>query len=123
MRLKDIVDELLKERERSLSWLAQQVGKTFDGFRLSLIKESIKYTDLKKMAATLDVPPSVFFITDIKKYKNMKADLKIEENDLESYPKLPSFNVEVEMYKELTESLKNQLKDKDKIIQLLSKKD
>ena len=61
MKLKDIVDNLLKERERSLSWLAQQVGKTFDGFRLSLIKESVKYTDLKKIAEVLEVSPNVLF--------------------------------------------------------------
>ncbi|ADY53384.1 hypothetical protein Pedsa_2845 [Pseudopedobacter saltans DSM 12145] len=118
MKLKDIVDELLRERERSLSWLAQQVGKTFDGFRLSLIKESIKYTDLRRMAEVLEVPPSVLFISDIK-YLKKKEDLKILEDQETSYTRL---SADEEMQKEFIESLKNQIKDKNRIIELLSKK-
>jgi len=117
MKLKDIVDDLLKERERSLSWLAQQVGKTFDGFRLSLIKESVKYTDLKKIAEVLEISPNVLFGIGVK-YTLENGEFKTEEFG----QKYTISNSQVEMYKQLTESLKNQLKDKDKIIELLTKK-
>ena len=59
--LKRIVDDLLKERERTLSWLARQMDKTFDGLKLSLIKGSIKYTDLLRMAEVLGVDVCWFF--------------------------------------------------------------
>ncbi|MES2458052.1 MAG: hypothetical protein V4594_21015 [Bacteroidota bacterium] len=59
--LKRIVDDLLKERERPLSWLARQMDKTFDGLKLSLIKGSIKYTDLVRMAEVLGVDVCWFF--------------------------------------------------------------
>jgi len=34
MSLKEIIDQILKDKHRSLSWLAAEMGKTFDGLRL-----------------------------------------------------------------------------------------
>ena len=118
MELKEIIDNLLKEKNRSLSWLAAQVGKTFDGFRLSLIKESVKYTDLKKISEVLEVTPNVLFGVLVP-YEKIDQDLSMKENKNVTY----SLTAELEMHKQLTESLKNQLKDKERIIDLLSQKD
>ncbi|MFD1629965.1 hypothetical protein [Pseudopedobacter beijingensis] len=117
MQLKPIVDNLLKERGRSLSWLAVQIGKTFDGFRLSLIKESIKYTDLKKMAEILEVSPSVFFQEST---PDNYPDLPESKSLTESVPEYRTVASELNVYKQLTETLKGQLKDKEKIIELLN---
>ena len=46
MYLKETVARLLKNKNRSLSWLALEMGKSFDGLKLSLVKGSIKYLDI-----------------------------------------------------------------------------
>ncbi len=112
MKLKDLVDKILKDRNRSLSWLAAEMNKTFDGLKLSLVKGSIKYTDLKKMAEVLNVSASAFFQED-EQFENMLAEEKVEY--LSTKNQLTSC-------KELASTLKSQLIDKEKIIALLSEK-
>ena len=116
MFLKQVVDEILKEKTRPLSWLAEEMGKTFDGLKLSLIKGSIKYNDIITMAKVLEVAPSIFFQSTTLAYdkKNNKSNLtesKSEYNDLKS---------ELKNCKEMVATLKDQLKDKERIISLLS---
>lgn len=112
MKLKAIIDKTLKEQNRSLSWLAAEMDKTFDGLKLSLVKESIKYTDIKKMAAILKVPASYFFKEE-DWLENMVAEEKIEYSSLKT---------ELTACKELSETLKSQISDKERIINLLSEK-
>ncbi len=111
MELKKIVDQLLKDQNRPLSWLAVEMNKTFDGLKLSLTKESIKYSDLKRMSEILKVPASVFF------------DEPASENFV-SEEEVPYLGLKKELAscRELTEALKSQLNDKEKIINLLSNK-
>ena len=116
MFLKHVVDEILKEKTRPLSWLAEEMGKTFDGLKLSLIKGSIKYNDIITMAKVLEVAPSIFFQGTTLAYdkKNNKSNLtesKSEYNDLKG---------ELKNCKEMVATLKDQLKDKERIISLLS---
>lgn len=116
MLLKNIVDEILKERGRSLSWLAEEMNKTFDGLKLGLIKGSIKYNDIIVMAKTLNVSPSVFFehtytAPNSSLQDNILNDGKTEYNDLKK---------NLKNCKEMLSTLKDQLKDKEKIISLLS---
>ena len=111
MQLKDIVDKALKNQNRSLSWLAGEMNKTFDGLKLSLVKGSIKYTDLKRMADILKVPASLFFEEEL--IENMVAEERAGYFSLKS---------ELSSCKELTDTLKSQLADKEKIIGLLSEK-
>ncbi len=61
MSLKSTVDKILDSQQRSLSWLADEMDKTFTGFKMSLVNESIKYSDLKKMVQILNVPISILF--------------------------------------------------------------
>lgn len=111
MELKEIVDNILKEQNRSLSWLATEMGKTFDGLKLSLVKGSVKYIDLKKMAEILQIPAASFF-----------REEPLQENLLqEETPVYTSLKSELNSCKELADALKSQLKDKEHIIQLLSK--
>ncbi|WP_410222060.1 hypothetical protein [Pedobacter sp.] len=116
MFLKSVVDGILAEQNRSLSWLAAEMGKTFDGLRLSLIRGSIKYLDLQKMAKILNVPVSRFF-TDPAEYDIL---IKTTINEpLEEYNSI--YKTEFKSCQEMVETLKSQIKDKDKIIALLSK--
>lgn len=110
MKLKDIVDKELKDQNRSLSWLATEMNKTFDGLKLSLVKGSIKYTDIKKMSQVLNVPAANFFQEE-NNLENLVLEEKVEYSSLRS---------ELNSCKELTAILKNQLLDKEKIIDLLS---
>lgn len=112
MKLKNIVDRLLKEQNRSLSWLAGEMNKTFDGLKLSLVKESIKYSDLKRMSEILHVPASVFFDEPV--FENLLAETATPYSGLKN---------ELSSCRELVDALKSQLKDKEKIISLLSNRD
>jgi hypothetical protein len=110
MNLKDIVDKALKDQNRSLSWLAGEMDKTFDGLKLGLVKGSIKYTDLQKMAEILHVRPAYFFEGD-SAAENMLEDERMPYHSLRT---------ELTACKELVATLKSQLSDKEKIISLLS---
>lgn len=117
MVLKNIVDELLKERDRSMTWLAQEMNKTFDGLKLSLTRGSIKYNDIITLSKVLQVPPATFFQTTVIPYnskitESLVGDQKGEYTDLKN---------NLKNCKEMLTTLKDQIKDKDKIISLLSK--
>lgn len=116
MYLKEVVNKMLKERNRSLSWLAMEMGKTFDGLKLGLTRGSIKYTDLKRMANILDIPVSGFF------EESSDNEGGILKNTLgEEEAQYISMKNELNSCKELIITLKSQLKDKERIIELLSK--
>lgn len=111
MSLKAIVEEILKEQGRSLTWLAEKVGKTVDGLRLGLMNKSVKYKDLLLMAEALNVSPCYFFKTDkisVNTKKSTLAEPLVEYGD------------SLKNCKELNATLKDQLKDKERIISLLN---
>lgn len=112
MKLKAIIDILLRDQNRSLSWLAAEMNKTFDGLKLSLVKESIKYIDIKRMAVILDVPAACFFKEEDRN-DYVLAEEKVEYSSLKT---------ELAACKELVETLKSQISDKERIINLLSEK-
>lgn len=115
MYLKNIVDEILKGKSRSLSWLAVQMGKTFDGLKLSLVKESLKYKDIEEMSKILEVSPNTFFKSELPTYLSVNgganSDTVPEQED----------KVNIKNCRELVASLKDQIKDKERIISLLNK--
>lgn len=110
MSLKAIIDGILKEKHRPLSWLATGMGKTFDGLRLGLINESIKYKDLLLMAEILEISAAKFFkeTADQAQSQSILAESAVEYGD------------NLKSCKELAATLKDQLKDKERIIALLS---
>ena len=116
MYLKEVVNKMLKDRNRSLSWLAMEMGKTFDGLKLGLTRGSIKYTDLKRMADILDIPVSSFFEEPLDNEGGTQKNVLFEEEG-----QYLSIKNELTSCKELIRTLKSQLKDKEKIIELLSK--
>ena len=118
MTLKIVVDGILKEKDRSLSWLAEEMNKTFDGLKLGLIRGSIKYNDLILMANALEVPPSVFF--EHISSPNNNASLQ-PEGPTEKKTDYSDLKNNLKNCKEMLLTLKDQLKDKEKIISLLSK--
>src|SRR5687768_11708999 len=105
MPLKSIVDGILKEKSRPMSWLADEMGKTFDGLKLSLIKGSIKYNDIIEMAKVLEVSPAVFFRTE-----NVYADFNNGESALaETRENYGDLKGNLKNCKEMLAALKNQL--------------
>ncbi|WEK17424.1 MAG: hypothetical protein P0Y49_11525 [Candidatus Pedobacter colombiensis] len=114
MSLKAIIDGIIRDKHRSLSWLAISMGKTFDGLRLGLINESIKYKDILLMAEILEVSPCCFFKSaeDLDAEQNMVAEAHVEYGDLKATLK---------SCKELVATLKDQINDKERIITLLTK--
>ena len=111
MSLKEIIDQILKDKHRSLSWLAAEMGKTFDGLRLGLINESIKYKDMLLMAKVLEVHPSIFF-------KAKAPEAVIQQNVVTE--STVAYGESLKDCRELAAMLKDQLKDKERIISLLS---
>ena len=117
MVLKSVVDEQLKKKGRSMTWLAAEMGKTFDGLKLSLTRGSIKYNDIITLSKVLEVPPATFFQSTAIPYsskitESLVGDQKGEYSDLKN---------NLKNCKEMLTALKDQIKDKDKIISLLSK--
>jgi hypothetical protein len=117
MDIKTIVDTLLTEKDRPMTWLAEQIGRTYDGLRLSLIKKTIKYSDIVKMAKVLEVEPRIFFEGHQPvPYKETPVKMLHEEEI--KYTDLKS---SLKNCKEMVSTLKDQLKDKEKIISLMNK--
>jgi lambda repressor-like predicted transcriptional regulator len=116
MELKVVVDGLLREKNRSMSWLADEMGKTFDGLKLSLVRGSIKYNDIIEMAKILEVPPAFFFPAASLYKENSRSGLLISEPKAE-YSESKN---NLKNCKEMLAALKDQLKDKEMIISLLN---
>ncbi|WP_316750381.1 hypothetical protein [Pedobacter gandavensis] len=117
MKLKSVADGILKQKKRPFGWLAEKMGRTFDGLKLSLTSQSIKYRDLTLLAEILEVSPMVFF-NDTQAplseptEKSIGGSINTEHQELKQALK---------SCKELNAALRDQLKDKDQIIALLSK--
>jgi hypothetical protein len=112
MALKSIVEEILRNKKRSLSWLSIEMDKSVDGLRLSLVRESIKYGDINRMAEILEVSPAAFFEKSAKPYREIGSVSKVSEP--------ASQYSDLKYYKGMCAILKDQLNDKEKIITLLS---
>ncbi|WP_316819490.1 hypothetical protein [Pedobacter gandavensis] len=117
MDLKFTVDAILKEKKRPFSWLAAQMGWTFDGLKLSLITGSIKYRDINAMAELLEVPARMFFHEGSATHQD-SAEQNSNEPIAEPQNALKQA---LKSCKELNAALKDQIKDKDQIIALLNK--
>lgn len=112
MSLKAIIDRILRDQHRSLSWLAVSMGKTFDGLRLGLINESIKYKDILVMAEILDVSPAMFFKNSMEESNPLLNSILGES--------VTEYGESLKNCKELNAALKDQLNDKERIISLLN---
>ncbi len=111
MSFKAIIEGILKEQGRSLTWLANKTNKTVDGLRLGLMNQSVKYKDLVLIAETLNVSPCTFFTireTSTNGKQNVLAEPTVEYGD------------HLKNCRELNAALKDQLKDKERIISLLN---
>ena len=116
MDIKNIVDTLLVEKDRTMTWLAEQTGRTYDGLRLSLIRKTIKYSDLVKVAKVLEVAPRIFFEDEPIPYKESPVS-KLHEEEI----KYSDLKGNLKNCKEMVATLKDQLKDKEKLISLMNK--
>lgn len=119
MTLKTIVDGLLKKKNRPLNWLAREMKKTDDGLKLSLVRESIKYADIVTMSRILEVSPLVFFETED---NSAPKKLAISTNDPEAKPAHKVLKQKLENAEEMLAVLRQTLKDREMIINLLGKR-
>lgn len=117
MHLKETVDKLLKKHNRSLSWLAGEMGKSFDGLKLSLVKGSIKYKDLLVLSNKLEVHPGEFFESEHTGYSPEEWRSVLQEGETQ----YANVHKELISCKELNEALRNLVKDKERIIELLER--
>ena len=129
MKLTEIVESLLKEKQLTKRWLATKVGMKVDGLRYALKNHSLKFDEIFMMAEAFDVPLHTFFPPQKKAYaesdeNNLVSDSAThkkyqQEKDKEEIKKLKEINTKL---KEEIALLKDQLKDKAHIIQLMSAK-
>ncbi|MCJ8209675.1 helix-turn-helix transcriptional regulator [Mucilaginibacter sp. RS28] len=110
---------LAKQRKITLSELSSAIGMTEAGFYKMLSTDSIKVKTLKKIAEALHQPIVVFFEEE----KTYKTDSYKEYPPiaLAAEPESQYLN-EKETLKKHIELLESQISDKNKIIELLSKK-
>ncbi|MGB4776001.1 MAG: hypothetical protein WBP45_12560 [Daejeonella sp.] len=89
--------------------MATELGMTMPGLKLSLLNETLKLRDFRKLIKILDVPVTTFFGGNYIGNSNIKENQKMNssENDI---------------LKETIKILKSQLEDKEIIIQLLQNK-
>ena len=118
MYLKETVARLLKNKNRSLSWLALEMGKSFDGLKLSLVKGSIKYLDIILMAKILETHPGELFESEQGGYSPEEWRNALEEGETQ----YKNIKKELTACRELNEALKTQVNDKERIIALLHQK-
>jgi len=107
-KVKDIVAELLKKDKRSASWLSEKMGMTPDGLRLSLVNETIKYSSVVRLCGILGVRASLLFGEE----ERLTSEL-VKHDEIASIPR----NDE----RTIIKLLKEQIKDKQLIIDLLIK--
>ncbi|MBD1364411.1 hypothetical protein IDJ77_11380 [Mucilaginibacter sp. ZT4R22] len=112
MSLKQAVEVILAEQKRNLTWLASEMDKTYTGFKLSLENETIKYSDINKMLDILESPVELIFEENVRRYSN-----KGSESNIVREPEIVYHSL-----RDQIEILKSTVKDKDRIIELMSKK-
>jgi hypothetical protein len=110
MTLKERVDRELRRVKRSRSWLAGEMGMTPDGLRLSLIKRSIKYGDIVRVCEILGVRAGVLF-----------GEGEVGSSDSGVLKQVQDDDAHKRDDREMMRLLKAHIKDKDRIIALLSK--
>jgi hypothetical protein len=123
MNLKFIIDENLRARSRTFKWLVGEVGISHDGLKAGLENETIKWKDFKKVLSVLDLPIQLFFEGD-KTVQKIKGNNNTQAiNSIWSEPEvLLKRENEVERLKEKVRLLESQIEDKNKIIELISRK-
>jgi hypothetical protein len=119
MGLKQSVDRILADQQRSLSWLADEMGFTFTGLKGSLVSESIKYSDLKKLIKVLNVPISILFEGDTVQIQKGGRYNTQASNSTINEPEVGYKKIEMEGLRKQVAILESSLKDKDEIIELL----
>jgi transcriptional regulator with XRE-family HTH domain len=107
-----------KARGMTLAELSQHIKMTEAGFYKMLSSESIKLKTLKKIADVL-LQPIEFFLTEQKPEKR-KASYQTEEQSFEVAEPTSGYQREKENLLKQISLLESQLKDKEKIIELLS---
>jgi len=117
MNLKAKVSVLLKERNRTMSWLAKEMDRTFDGLKGSLVNGSIKYVDLVKLLDILSVSPQVLFEDPTYSQDSKKTRTLLADNAGEYL----AIKRDLANCTEIVAGLKSQIKDKEKIISLMHK--
>ena len=112
MSIQTIVEDLLNEQHKSKAWLSRQIKKTEAGMAYSFKVESIKYRDLKILAAALEISPALLFEDGYQNYKTEQENAQLKD-PAETYQ---NPEAELKNCREKIKSMKSQLIDKNKLI-------
>jgi transcriptional regulator with XRE-family HTH domain len=117
--LMHVLEQNIRQRAKALgitlSDLCKHIEMTEAGFYKMLTTESIKVKTLRKISEVLEMPVTAFFNnrTGSSSYQTTE-DFVLAEPPTE-------YNNEVDVLKKQIKQLKSQLRDKEKIISLMSK--
>lgn len=122
MNIKIVVDRELRRQGKTFKWLVEKVGISNNGLKSGLENDSIRFGDLKKLLQVLKMPITMLFEGDTT-YQSIAGDNNTQASHsfIAGEPPL-EYKRENDRLKEQVEQLKNQLNDKDMIIQLLKSK-
>jgi DNA-binding Xre family transcriptional regulator len=122
MELKFIIDEELKRRGKSFKWLVAAVGISNDGLKAGIENETIKLKDFKKLCKVLELPVQLPFdpsnSNQQRPYDHQQLQASLVNEAEQEYVKK-----EIAGLQKQVELLESQLEDKNKIIELLSRKE
>jgi len=102
MSVEEKIKKLVETNDRSLSWLAKQVGMSRPGFNTMLETGSIRVDILQKIAEVFKVPIDYFFSDKI---EELEKDLKFERFNRKSAPL-----ADLALYEPLFDQIKEILK-------------
>ena len=117
MNLKTIVDKALKSERRTFDWLCTELEMTPQGLRGALTNENLKFKDLKKLVSLLNISIDRLFENYISQHIEGDNNNQISQVGEATV----MYRTENDRLNELVIELRNQIKDKEEIIQLLKK--
>jgi transcriptional regulator with XRE-family HTH domain len=117
--LMQVLEQNIRQRSKALgitlSDLCKHIEMTEAGFYKMLTTESIKVKTLRKIAEVLEMPVTAFL-----KNRNTQTGYPTPDDLMLAEPET-EYNNEVDVLKKQIKQLKSQLRDKEKIISLMSK--
>ena len=116
---------LSEKKSIALKDIAYKIGVTEAGFHKMLTNKTMKIETLEKISEILEVPVSYFFdegTLSIVQTGSVSNCVNGVNHGTVHFSSIKEAEKEVEYLKKENEHLKNQLKDKDKLISYLEKK-
>ena len=122
MNFRERVEQALEALNRPMSWLANELDMTPEGLKISLDKETVKLSALKKMHTVLNMPLHYYF-----EHNMYSQSIRGDHNTQQSHSSIAAepataYKLELEFLREKVTMLEKQVGDKEEIITLLKTK-